>query len=244
MATVHTPDTVKAQMQADIAASNAKTGASDITLHDAVNRLIDGFGKGDDPMGTIKITSNGTHDVAEYAQAEVAVPSTGITPSGTKSITSNGTHDVTSFASASVNVPMPTGLNARVYTVTVTSDVTSGTYTLMAGDDFLVSIRSNPNAFVWVWNTSQAASTAMYSMWIATNFTLMYSGASARNTLVVRTTASANNMTSNYNGLTGNNYSGHLNMTSAGALQIRDCNATYPVKAGTYRIIAGVAEML
>ena len=77
MAIVHTPDTVKAQMQADIAASNAKTGATDATLHDAVNRLIGGFGSGITPTGTKEITENGTYDVISFASAIVNVPNTG-----------------------------------------------------------------------------------------------------------------------------------------------------------------------
>lgn len=71
----HTPDTIKAQMQADIAASNAKTGATDATLHDAVSRLIAGFGAGGiTPTETKDITTNGTHDVTNFASANVAVP--------------------------------------------------------------------------------------------------------------------------------------------------------------------------
>lgn len=57
------------------------------------------------PTGTIEITENGMHDVAEYAEAEVNVPASTVV-SGTKNITTNGTHDVTRYASANVNVPM------------------------------------------------------------------------------------------------------------------------------------------
>ena len=56
------------------------------------------------PTGSKNITTNGTHDVTQYANAVVNVP-TGITPSGSKNITTNGTHDVTNYASAVVNVP-------------------------------------------------------------------------------------------------------------------------------------------
>ena len=41
-----TPETVKAQLQADLASANAATGKSDATLHDALNSLIEGFGGG------------------------------------------------------------------------------------------------------------------------------------------------------------------------------------------------------
>lgn len=52
------------------------------------------------PQGTKTITENGTHDVAQFAQAKVEVP-VGVNPSGTKeiSVTQNGevTEDVTNF---------------------------------------------------------------------------------------------------------------------------------------------------
>lgn len=40
-----TPETVKAQLQADIATANAATGKQDATMHDAVASLIEGFGQ-------------------------------------------------------------------------------------------------------------------------------------------------------------------------------------------------------
>lgn len=240
----HTLESVKAQLQSDITASNNKTGASDTTVHDAMTRLINGFGvqSGITPTGTKQISSNGTHDVTNYAYAEVNVQNQGITPSGTKEITTNGEHDVTNFAKVLASIP--TGMNARVFTTTVSSDVTSGDYTIAPANDFIKSIRSNPNAFVLVLALGQKASTAMYSMWLIANFTLFYTGTNARNAMVVRTTTTANNITGNYNGLTGANYSGHLNVESDGSLKVRGCNATYPVRAGEYLIIAGVKEML
>lgn len=58
------------------------------------------------PEGTITITQNGTGiDVAQYADATVAVPASAVV-SGTKSITANGTNiDVTNYAKVDVNVP-------------------------------------------------------------------------------------------------------------------------------------------
>lgn len=43
---VHTTDSVIAQLKADIALANEVTGASDTTTHDAVARLVEGYGGG------------------------------------------------------------------------------------------------------------------------------------------------------------------------------------------------------
>lgn len=240
----HTPDTVKAQIQADIAASNAKTGATDATLHEAVNRLIDGFGAGSGgitPTGKIKLTSNGTHDVTNYAEAEVAVPASGITPTGTKDIASNGTHDVVNYANANVNIE---GLNAKIFTTTISADVTSGAPTLLAANSYIKSLKTKPNSFVFVRYTGVKASTAMLSFWFFANFPLWYNGATAYKSLVARTTASATTLLSGTYGLeSGENYNGHLCCDANGKLYLY-VNSTYPLKAGEYQIIAGTVEML
>lgn len=63
------------------------------------------------PEGVKEITSNGTHDVAQYAQAKVNVPQ-GVTPNGTKeiSVTQNG--EVTEDVSAFKNVHIVTNVQS------------------------------------------------------------------------------------------------------------------------------------
>ena len=84
------------------------TGTIDITengTHDVAN-----YGTANVnvvPTGTINITENGEHDVANYGTANVNVVAT-----GTIDITENGTHDVTNYGTANVNVDVgvfPTG---------------------------------------------------------------------------------------------------------------------------------------
>ena len=65
---------------------------------------IDAIQTGITPTGTKNISTNGTHDVTNYASANVAVPASAV-DTGTKNINSNGTHDVVGYASAAVSVP-------------------------------------------------------------------------------------------------------------------------------------------
>lgn len=81
-----------------------KTGRTDPILTENISAEIDTLLF---PTGTKAITTNGTHDVTEYASADVQVPQ----PSGPRpdSITENGEYDVTDYESVNVQVPQPSG---------------------------------------------------------------------------------------------------------------------------------------
>lgn len=238
-----TPATIKTALQAAIRKANNATGAGDTTVTDAVDSLIEGYGKGGiEPQGSITIVKNGTYDVTEKAEAVVNVPASGITPSGTKEITENGTFDISSFASVLVNVPV--GLNAKSFTATVSADSTSTVNFLT--NDWLKSIRSNSNAFVLVRYLGVAASTACVAFVFTANFPIAYGGTGMYNSIVIRSSTSAASYNGNSSGLNlknGVQYNGHLNIDTNGRLYAYG-NTSFPIKAGQYQIVAGILEML
>lgn len=86
--------------------------ANSITQAKILNKAIGGGGGGVKPTGTLSISSNGSYDVTNYAEAEVAVP----LPSGTKQVTISDagttTEDVTDFEQVEIitqGLVKPTG---------------------------------------------------------------------------------------------------------------------------------------
>ena len=99
-------------MGLDDMANNINTAQTEVdTQNDLIAQIssvLNGKAGGIVPTGTKTIIENGTHDVADFANAQVEVP-TGIFPEGEKTITENGTHDVSLFESAKIDVPIPSG---------------------------------------------------------------------------------------------------------------------------------------
>lgn len=132
-----------------------------------------------------------------------------------------------------------TGLDIKKLTATVSAD-TTGTITLLT-DPQLLKARNSPNGFVCMRYLGVGASTAELMFWFTANFKFAYSGTTAYNSLVIRATASSVNANYNTHGLPGDNYNGHININSSGAMILMN-NATYPLKAGNYEILAGIWE--
>ena len=251
MANLHTPDTVKTQMQADIAASNAKTGATDTTLHDAVNRLIDGFGSGGGggvtPTGTLDIYENGKKDVALFAEVNVQVPNVipdgYLQPTGTKDIISNGVYDVAKYASANVNVPVPEQIT-EVRTITLPSVTGSGQQTtIYTADEFVKKHYSNNGFSITMYPVTTFDASANDVLFIYhTNKNVGSNGVTRTGAALKASSATAASVTVCSARIDAKGYNIHFRADSTGKLTLYTASG-YNIKAGQYVLVMTCAQI-
>lgn len=153
-----------------------------------------------------------------------------------------GSHLVSLFGGQPVE---GSSLNIKKFTATLGSDSTSAV-TLLT-DDYLKEVRSDPNGFVVMRYLGLTSGVACNMFWFTANFAIGYgnnnSPATAYNSFIARATASGSIQGNfNTNGLVGTNYNGHINITASGGLYFSN-NATYPMKAGDYEILAGIWDV-
>lgn len=133
----------------DIASAiRSKNGTANTYLPEEMASAIMSIsgGGGITPTGTITISTNGMHNVYNYASASVSVP-VGVFPSGTFNITSNNIYDITNYQSVSVSVPTgitPTG------TITLSSN---STFNVTNYASAIVSVPEHPYALRYTDNT-------------------------------------------------------------------------------------------
>ncbi len=239
-----TPATIKTALQAAITKANSTTGAGDTNLTDAVDSLIEGYGKGGiEPSGSITLTANGTYDVTEKAQAVVNVPASGITPSGTKEITANGEHDVTQYAKVNVNVATAAESPKVVRrTVTLANMTGASAYypTILTGDDFVKQNYANDAFFILMRPVGAVAASAYAITGMYHGNRLLVDGSSDFYGFAIQynSAGTASAFFGNVAKVSGTGYNAGFRAKSSGNVDLV-LPANRNISAGTYELIIG-----
>lgn len=253
-------------------AIRAKSGGSAKIVADDFPDMIGQISTGITPSGTKSITANGTHDVTNYASANVNVPIPDgyYKPNGTKTITVNGDYDVAEFSRATVNVPAsgitPSGSinitangthNVTNYASAVVNVPTpkqvAEVHTVTLSSDFVgtgTKTLLSGNAFIKKHYNSAYFSVVMFANTLPAEtgaVSFIYHGnkdlgQGYEGTSFRYTSASAIGTQPLNAPINGTGYTNHLRVNSSGNLIQYIGNTAWKLKAGTYTIILISAE--
>lgn len=213
-----TPATIKAALQTAITKANNTTGAGDTTVIDAVDSLIDGYGKGG-----------------------------GITPSGSINITENGIYDVTDKETAIVGVSTGGGSNNfHIIPITLSSAYTGAAaeHTILSGNEFVKAHYADEGFFaMWIpLNTPTAAESGTAGFIYHSNRAMLHTNSAVYAVFARSTSPTANSgWMPNTNKVSGSGYNVSFRANSKGNL-IMYRSATYTIPAGEYRLVLGLVE--
>jgi hypothetical protein len=213
-----------------------KSGGSGKIVADDFPEMIGRISTGITPTGTKTITANGTHDVTNYASAEVNVPASGITPVGTLLIIQNGEYDVSNFESVNVSVA---GGKIEKHEITIASDYNSeGEKTLLTNNAFIKEHYSKDGFYVVMRPKGAITKKLGYGLiFVYHGNRQLVSGISATyGTHTVFNSGGTGTANANISGkVNGTTWNLGFRATSAGKLSLYT-PASRPVAAGTYEL--------
>lgn len=213
-----TPATIKAALQTVITKANNTTGAGDTTVIDAVDSLIDGYGKGG-----------------------------GITPSGSINITENGTYDVTDKETAIVEVSTGgSSNNFHIIPITLSSAYTGAAaeHTILSGNEFVKAHYADEGFFaMWIpLNTPTAAESGTAGFIYHSNRAMIHTNSAVYAVFARSTSPTANSgWMPNSRKVSDSGYNVSFRANSKGDLKMYR-SATYTIPAGEYRLVLGLVE--